>query len=80
MFLGETGIPILKMDLANMSLADAEPVPLTLAKRMTKSFTPLVFPIPTVLWSRYTKISACPRQLLDSVLHKGRNADRRPHL
>ena len=37
MFLGLTGIPIRKIALANMLLALAEPVPLTLANFMTKS-------------------------------------------
>jgi hypothetical protein len=38
-FLGVTGIPIRNMALAKRKLALAEPVPFTLAKRTTKSFT-----------------------------------------
>src|SRR5688572_14734064 len=39
MFLGVTGIPILKIAFVNKKLALAEPVPLTFANRITKSFT-----------------------------------------
>src|SRR5579885_1488291 len=37
MLRGETGTPMRRMDLANSSLADAEPEPLTLANLTTKS-------------------------------------------
>ena len=37
-FFGVTGIPIRKIALVKKALADAEPVPLTFAKRITKSF------------------------------------------
>jgi hypothetical protein len=39
MFLGETGMPMRKMAFANMSFALAEPVPFTLANRITKSLS-----------------------------------------
>src|ERR1700744_3540527 len=42
MLRGETGTPMRRMARANISLALAEPEPLTLAKRMTKSFTLLI--------------------------------------
>ena len=42
MLRGLTGTPMRRMDRANISFALAEPEPLTLAKRMTKSFTLLI--------------------------------------
>jgi len=42
MLRGDTGTPIRRIARANSSLALAEPEPLTLAKRMTKSFTLLI--------------------------------------
>src|SRR5947208_14439087 len=42
MLRGETGTPIRRTERANSSLALAEPDPLTLAKRTTKSFTLLL--------------------------------------
>jgi len=39
---GETGTPWRRTERANSSLALAEPEPLTLAKRTTKSFTLLI--------------------------------------
>src|SRR5450759_1267371 len=39
MLRGLTGTPILRMDRANNSLAEAEPEPLTLANLITKSLT-----------------------------------------
>ena len=39
---GETGTPWRRIERANISLALAEPEPLTLAKRTTKSFTLLI--------------------------------------
>src|ERR1700729_3967248 len=42
MLRGETGTPWRRMARANNSLALAEPEPLTLAKRTTKSFTLLI--------------------------------------
>ena len=39
MLRGLTGTPILRMDRANNSLAEAEPEPLTLANLTTKSLT-----------------------------------------
>src|SRR5688500_17790353 len=39
MLRGLTGTPMRRMDLANSSLADAEPEPLTLANLTTKSLT-----------------------------------------
>src|SRR3954468_23812059 len=38
-FFGVTGIPILKIAFVNKKFALADPVPFTLAKRITKSFT-----------------------------------------
>jgi hypothetical protein len=42
-FLGVTGIPILKIAFVNKKLALAEPVPLTFANLITKSLIFLVF-------------------------------------
>jgi len=42
MLRGDTGTPIRRIARAKSSLALAEPEPLTLAKRMTKSFTLLI--------------------------------------
>ena len=42
MLRGETGTPWRRIARANSSLAEAEPEPLTLAKRTTKSFTLLI--------------------------------------
>ena len=42
MLRGDTGTPMRRMARANSSLALAEPEPLTLAKRTTKSFTLLI--------------------------------------
>ena len=42
MLRGETGTPWRRIARANISLAEAEPEPLTLAKRTTKSFTLLI--------------------------------------
>ena len=42
MLRGETGTPWRRIERANSSLALAEPEPLTLAKRITKSFTLLI--------------------------------------
>jgi hypothetical protein len=42
MLRGLTGTPIRRMERANNSLALAEPDPLTLANRTTKSFTLLI--------------------------------------
>src|ERR1700729_3356204 len=39
---GDTGTPWRRIERANISLALAEPEPLTLAKRTTKSFTLLI--------------------------------------
>src|SRR6202789_599244 len=39
MFRGAIGAPMRRIDRANRRLARADPEPLTLAKRMTKSFT-----------------------------------------
>ena len=39
MLRGETGIPMRRKDLANSSLAEAEPEPFTLANLTTKSLT-----------------------------------------
>jgi hypothetical protein len=51
-FLGVTGIPILKIAFVNKKLALAEPVPFTLAKRITKSliFWFFIFDKRAVLW------------------------------
>ena len=42
MLRGDTGTPIRRIERANNSLALAEPEPLTLANRTTKSFTLLI--------------------------------------
>ena len=42
MLRGAAGMPMRRMARANISLALAEPEPLTLAKRTTKSFTRLI--------------------------------------
>ena len=42
MLRGDTGTPMRRIERANSSLALAEPEPLTLAKRTTKSFTLLI--------------------------------------
>ena len=42
MLRGDTGTPWRRIARANISLALAEPEPLTLAKRTTKSFTLLI--------------------------------------
>src|SRR6187549_3202826 len=49
-FLADTGTHILKMALANIVFALAEPVPFTLANRTTKSFTPPLTDIHEKLW------------------------------
>jgi hypothetical protein len=67
---------------ANISFALAEPDPLTLAKRMTKSFTRLIgvaVGMKSLRESYRARISACPRRRSDNVRRTGRNADRRPH-
>ena len=42
MLRGATGMPMRRIERANSSLALAEPEPLTLANRTTKSFTLLI--------------------------------------
>ncbi len=42
MLRGLTGTPMRRMALANSSLAEAEPEPLTLANLMTKSLTAVI--------------------------------------
>ena len=42
MLRGDTGTPWRRIERANISFAEAEPEPLTLAKRTTKSFTLLI--------------------------------------
>src|SRR5690606_5920576 len=62
-------------------LALAEPVPFTLAKRMTMSFTLQAFIILFWLsWSRYIETSSCPTRKWDTFLRKGRSGDKRLHL
>src|SRR5476651_2811368 len=80
---GATGIPMRITPRANISLALAEPEPLTLAKRTTKSFTRLIgvaVGMNSLRRSYRAKISACPRRRSGSVRRKDRNEGRRPRL
>ena len=61
MFLGLTGMPMRKIALANMPLALAEPVPLTLANLMTKSLMASLGCIINLPWSLSRESAACPR-------------------
>src|SRR6056300_612831 len=84
-FLGLTGKPMRNSALANRLLALAEPVPLTLANLITKSFTADIgateaFMLLVLLWSPSRSTSACPMQWLDSARHTVRNAGRCFHL
>src|SRR3984885_8046459 len=47
-----TGTPMRRMERANISLADAEPEPLTLANLMTKSLTDFIADMRTPSWAR----------------------------
>src|SRR5687768_1552397 len=76
MFFAETGIPILKIDFANMVLALAEPVPLTFANLTTKSFTPPLDDIHAKLWSCYKRIFAYPMLKSGNVQHINHNEGR----
>src|SRR5690554_800097 len=87
MFLGLTGMPIRKIALANKKFALADPVPLTLANRTTKSFILGFFLllklsafINPLLLLHYRKIFAYPRQTLGTVPHTSHNADKHLHL
>src|ERR1700744_1848280 len=46
-----TGTPIRRMERANISLAEAEPEPLTLANLMTKSLTAFIADMRTPSWA-----------------------------
>src|SRR4029079_12821758 len=79
---GEIGTPIRRMARPNSSLALAEPEPLTLAKRTTKSFTLLIVSLLGMYLPHAScrlDISACPRRRSDSVQHTVRSAGRHLH-
>src|SRR6476646_9847619 len=81
MLRGLTGTPWRRIERANISLALAEPEPLTLAKRTTKSFTLLIgflSDILNLLESYRSNISACPRLQWDNARRTARNAGRHP--
>src|SRR6516164_11727267 len=81
MLRGLTGTPWRRIERANSSVALAEPEPLTLAKRTTKSFTRLIGLAVDMKFPRESfpvRIFACPKRRSDSVRHTGRNAGRRP--
>src|SRR5579872_3979237 len=71
-----TGTPMRRMERANISLAEAEPEPLTLANFTTKSLTDFIAGMRTPSWAHSAGISACPRRRLGSARRKARNADR----
>src|ERR1700682_1126272 len=80
---GLTGTPMRSTARANNSLALAEPEPLTLAKRTTKSFTRLIeLETGMVLRRESCRVdnTACPTPLWDSARHTTRNAGTRLHL
>src|SRR5215472_2809944 len=82
MLRGATGMPMRSTERANSSLALAEPEPLTLAKRTTKSFTLLIgalLDIDHPHWSYRLDIFSCPRHRSGSARRIVRNAGRRPH-
>src|SRR5258707_9189141 len=56
-----TGTPMRRMARANISLALAEPEPLTLANFTTKSLTDFIAGMQTPYRERSAGISACPR-------------------
>src|SRR3974377_937681 len=81
MLRGAAGMPIRSTARANISLALAEPEPLTLAKRTTKSFTRLIGLAVDMKFPRGRfpeRIFDCPKRRWASVQHTGRNAGRRP--
>src|SRR3569833_2602783 len=81
MLRGETGTPMRITARANISLSLAEPEPLTLAKRTTKSFTRLSGAVVGMTFLRVSfpaDKSTCPRHRSGSVRRTGRNAGRRP--
>src|SRR5437868_14440886 len=78
---GATGTPMRRTARANNSLALAEPEPLTLAKRTTKSFTLLIgalFDIDHPHGSYRSDTSSCPRRRSGSVRRRARSADKHP--
>src|SRR5665647_1192607 len=82
MLRGATGMPMRITARANISLALAEPEPLTLAKRTTKSFTRLIGVAVDMNYLRRSypaRISACPRHRSDNVRRTGHNEDKRLH-
>src|ERR1700691_1796107 len=79
MLRDDTGTPMRSTERANSSLALADPEPLTLANRMTKSFTLLSELGLGMLVPREScrsGISACPGPRWDSVRRTARNAGR----
>src|SRR5882762_1025470 len=71
-----TGTPMRRMERANISLADAEPEPLTLANFTTKSLTDFIDGMRTPSWVLRAGISACPRRRWGSARRTIRNAGR----
>src|SRR6202012_201308 len=69
-----TGTPMRRMERANISLADAEPEPLTLANFTTKSLTDFIAGMRTPSWARSAGISAYPRRRWGSARRTARNA------
>src|SRR5450759_4454045 len=80
---GATGTPMRITARANISFALADPEPLTLAKRTTKSFTRLsgvAVGMKSLRRSYRAKISACPRRRSGNARRKDRSEGRRPRL
>src|SRR5580704_3755649 len=75
-----TGTPMRRIERANISLAEAEPEPFTLANLMTKSLTAftgdMILRIPS--WALQAGISAYPRRRWGSARHRARNAGKDP--
>src|SRR5580658_1088128 len=78
-----TGTPMRKMERANISLAEAEPEPFTLANLTTKSLTAFTGDMHALRhrrsWVLPAGISACPRRRWGSARRKARNAGKDPH-
>src|SRR3954471_4395565 len=74
-----TGTPMRRMERANISLALAEPEPLTLANFTTKSLTDFIAGMRTPSWARSAEISACPRRRWGNVRRTAHNAGKDLH-
>ena len=79
-FLGLTGIPIRKIDFANIRFALAEPDPFTFPNLITKSLILLISYIHHVLAPQNRKTFAYPKHQSDIFQRINHNEDKDLHL